>query len=591
MMNKKILFSLFVFLSSFIYFVAQLAPTVVYGDSAELVIGAYKLTIVHPSGYPLYLLLGKLFTFIPIGDIGYRINLMSAFFGALSCSFVFLILLDLAKSLFVSLISTFTLALSFTFSFLSTIAEVYTLNSFFFVLLIYILIQWKRKGEKKFLFLFSFLLGLSLTNHLTILIFFPSFLIYFLLDKSRIYLKLLDLVKIIALFTLGLLPYLYIPISSFSSAETIFWPKIKSLRDFFLFVSGSHFKVWILSQSLSEFLKSILKFISFLLIQFPGFATVFGAIGFLECKKNKKEEFILFSTMFFSLFLFVTNYRVGDINHFYLPCYIIFSIWVGFGIIWLWERTPEEKKFRKLFAFTILLLLISYPLTYEILDIPSRSQQSFYFSDTSRMGLISAEKNSVIICDWSYATLFRYWQMIYKIRRDVIVVFDYDENWIKYVDEIYGKRKIYLSRFEKGVGSKYYLIPESFLYKVEKSPQEFKENVGKPEFLINQVFFDSIVLIGYDIIKEPEERGIFSINLYWKALKKLEKAYFAEIEMLDSRGKTFYFKIFRPVYGFYSTEKWSEGEILKEKLNLYFPFKNSSSFKLKFKLSMKHPKT
>lgn len=589
-MNKKVLFSLFVFLSSFIYFAAQLAPTVIYGDSAELVIGAYKLTIVHPSGYPLYLLFGKLFTFIPIGDIGYRINLMSAFFGALTCSFVFLILLDLAKSLFISLISTFTLVFSFTFSFLSTIAEVYTLNSFFFALLIYILIQWKRKGEKKFLFLFSFLLGLSLTNHLTILIFFPSFLIYFLLEKSKIPLKLLDLAKIIAFFTLGLLPYLYIPIFSFLPTETIFWQKIKSLREFFLFVSGSHFKVWILSQSLLEFLKSILKFISFLLIQFPGLATIFGAIGFLECRKNKKEEFILFSTMFISLFLFVTNYRIEDINHFHLPCYIIFSIWVGFGIIWLWKRTPEEKKFRKLFAFTIILLLISYPLTYEILDIPFRSQKSFYFSDTSRMGLISAEKNSVIICDWSYATLFRYWQMIYKIRRDVIVIFDYDENWIKYVDEIYGKRKIYLSRFEKGVGSKYYLIPESFLYRVEKSPPEFKENAAKPGFLINQVFHDHIVLIGYDIIKEPEERGILSINLYWKALEKLEKAYVAEIEMLDSRGKTFYFKAFRPVYGFYSTEKWKEGEILKEKLNLYFPFQSFSSFRLKFKLSIETTK-
>ncbi len=515
---------------------------------------------------------------------------MSAFFGALTCFFVFLILIDSVKSLFISLISTFTLTLSFTFSFLSTIAEVYTLNSFFFALLIYILIQWKKKRDKKLLFLFSFLSGLSLTNHLTILIFFPSFLIYFLLEKSRTSLKLLDLAKIIAFFTLGLLPYLYIPILSLFPTETIFWQKIKSLREFFLFVSGSHFKIWILNQSLSELLESILKFISFLLIDFPGLATIFGVIGFLEFRRNKKEEFILLSTMFLSLFSFVINYRVEDINHFYLPCYIIFSVWVGSGIIWLWKRTPEEKKFRNLFTFTILLLLISYPLTYEILDIPVRLQKSFYFSDTSRMGLISTEKNSVIICDWSYATLFRYWQMIYKIRRDVIVVFDYDENWIKYVDKIYGKRKVYLSRFEKGVGSKYYLIPESFLYKIEKSPPEFKENIGKPEFLMNQVFFDSIVLIGYDIIKEPEEREIFSIDLYWKALKKPGESFVAEIEMLDSRSKTFYSKKFRPVYGFYSTEKWKEGEILKERLNLYFPFKKSSPFRMKFKLSIETTK-
>ena len=585
-MNRKIFFSLFVFISSFLYFLSQLAPTVVYGDSAEFVIGAYKLTIVHSSGYPLYLLLGKLFTFIPIGDIGYRVNLMSAFFGALTSSFVFLIILDLVQSFFVSLISTFTLTFSFTFSFLSTIAEVYTLNSLFLAILIYILMQWKKKEEKKFLFLFSFFLGLSLTNHLTILLFFPSFLIYFLLEKSRISLKISDFEKTIAFFILGLLPYLYIPIVSFTSTETIFWQKIKSLRELLLFVSGSPFKVLLLNQSLLEFLNSILKFLVFLLFQFPGLATIFGVIGFLECRKNKKEESILFSVIFFFLFLFVINYKIGDIYHFYLPCYLIFSIWVGFGIMWLWKRTPEEKKFRILFALTILLMFIFYPLTYKIVDISVRSYKSFYFLDTSRMGLISTEKDSVIICDWSYATLFRYWQMIYKIRRDVIVVFDFDEKWIEYVDRLLGKRKIYFSRYEKGVGTKYYLIPESFLYKVEKSPPEFKEKMAKPEFLLNQVFFDSIVLIGYDILKEPEERGILSINLYWKALKKPEKICIVEIQMLDSKGKTFYSKEFRPIYGFYSTEKWREGEIMKEKINLYFPFKSSSSFRLKFKLSI-----
>ncbi len=581
------MFFFLIFFASFLFYLFNLAPTVTYGDSAEFVIGAYKLTIVHPSGYPLYLLLGKLFTFIPIGDIAYRINLMSAFFGALTCSMIFLILSELTKSLFISFISTLTLTFSLTFSYLSTIAEVYTFSALFASILIYILIQWRKSGVKKFLFLFSFVLGSSLTNHLTILIFFPSFLIYLFLNKPKTALKPMDLAKMIFLFLLGLLPYLYIPIRSRSSLETIFWPGVKSLKEFMLFISGSHFRVWFLNQNIKEFINSILKFISFLLIQFPGLATVFGAIGFWRNKKEYKKEFILFSLMFFSLFLFGINYQVEDIHHFYLPCYLIFSVWIGFGILWLWKRTPPQKKFKALFILTMSLLFIFYYFTYKFLQIPIQIEKSFYFSDTSRAGLISTEKNSVIICDWAYATLYRYWQMIYKIRMDVIIAFDYREKWIEYVEKLYVKKKVYLSRFEEGVSSKYYLIPEGFIYKVEKTPHRFKVSDAKPQIFLNQTFFDSIVLIGYDILSKPEEREIFSINLYWKALKKLEEVFNAEIEFLDSKRKTFYSKEFKPVYGYYSTEKWNEGEILKEKLNLYFPFKNFSPFELKVKLSFK----
>lgn len=585
-MNKKrFLFSLLSFFAPFLFYLFHLAPTVTYGDSAEFVIGAYKLTIVHPTGYPSYLLLGKLFTFLPIGDFSYRVNLISAFFGALTCAILFLIILELTKSYPISFVSIFTLAFSLIFSHLSTIAEVYTLNTFFFSLLIYILLQWKKSGKKKFLFLLSFILGLSLTNHLTILIFFPSFLIFLLLNKSQISLKPLDYLKFLALFLLGLFPYLYIPIVSLSPSEIIFWPKIKSLKEFIMFVSGSHFKVWFLNQSLKELGKNILKFFSFLLIQFPGLATVFGAIGFLKCKKDKKE-FVLLSLMFFSLFLFGINYKIEDIHHFYLPCHLIFSIWVGFGILWLWERTHPQKKYRFLFTFTLFLLFFLYIFTYQTLKIPIQVEKSYFFPDTSKMGLISTERDSVIICDWAYATLFRYWQMIHKIRKDVIIVFDYDENWLEYVEKLYGKRKLYLSRFEKGVGSKYYLIPENFIYKVEKNPPQFKAPNSKPQIFTNQVFFDSIVLIGYGILNKPEEREILSLDIYWKALKKTEKAYDVEIEIQDKKGRPLSFKKFRPVYGLYSTEKWKKGEILKERVNLYFPLK-SSSFKIKFSISDK----
>jgi len=101
--SRDMVITLGAFVIPFLLYVRTLAPTVhamastdrttVYGlDSAELAAGAYTLGIVHAPGYPLYLLLGKAFSYLPFGDIAYRLNLMSAFFGALTVGLIYLIL-------------------------------------------------------------------------------------------------------------------------------------------------------------------------------------------------------------------------------------------------------------------------------------------------------------------------------------------------------------------------------------------------------------------------------------------------------------------------------------------------------------------
>ena len=69
-------------LLAFLVYLRTLAPTVMWYDMGELTTTSYVLGIAHNTGYPLYILLGKLFTFLPFGDAAYRVNLMSAVFAA-----------------------------------------------------------------------------------------------------------------------------------------------------------------------------------------------------------------------------------------------------------------------------------------------------------------------------------------------------------------------------------------------------------------------------------------------------------------------------------------------------------------------------
>lgn len=58
------------------------APTVGLIDSGELAAGCYLLNILHPTGYPMWTLLGRIATLFPLGTVVNRVAVLSAFFSA-----------------------------------------------------------------------------------------------------------------------------------------------------------------------------------------------------------------------------------------------------------------------------------------------------------------------------------------------------------------------------------------------------------------------------------------------------------------------------------------------------------------------------
>ena len=64
-------------------YIATLAPNVTLEDSGELITAAAKFGVGHPPGYPLWTMSGFLLShLLPFGNLAWRINLLSALFGA-----------------------------------------------------------------------------------------------------------------------------------------------------------------------------------------------------------------------------------------------------------------------------------------------------------------------------------------------------------------------------------------------------------------------------------------------------------------------------------------------------------------------------
>lgn len=149
-----------VFFICWLVYLHTLTPTVGLHDSGDMISGAYVLGIPHPPGYPLYCLLGKLWiTILPIGNIAYRMNLVSALCASLSCMMVYFIILKVGSRkwevrsegnkliphlsfLIPAIVAALILAFATTFWEQAVIAEKYTLNALFTTLLIFILLKW-----------------------------------------------------------------------------------------------------------------------------------------------------------------------------------------------------------------------------------------------------------------------------------------------------------------------------------------------------------------------------------------------------------------------------------------------------------------
>ncbi len=170
-------------------YVRTLAPGVVAGNSAEYQYVAPILGIAHSTGYPLYTLLGKAFTLLPIGSVAYRMNLLSAVAAAVAVATVYALVLRLTGRRMLGVAAALAFAFAASFWSAALIAEVHTLNVAFIALDVVLLLRWStRQGTLPRsevawpeLRLFALMYGLSLAHHRMALLLAPAFAVYIVL--------------------------------------------------------------------------------------------------------------------------------------------------------------------------------------------------------------------------------------------------------------------------------------------------------------------------------------------------------------------------------------------------------------------------
>ena len=184
-------------------YVRSLAPGLLWGDDAEFQLAAWVGGFAHPTGYPLYLLLGWLWThLLPVGDPAFRMNLFSAMWGGVAAGLVALLAMRLTRfvagpnafgflgpSKVGSRLLGFGAALVFvftpTFWSQAVVAEVYTLHATFVAAILFALLVWGERrlvgdvrSARRYSYLIALLFGLSLAHHRSTILLIPAALLF-----------------------------------------------------------------------------------------------------------------------------------------------------------------------------------------------------------------------------------------------------------------------------------------------------------------------------------------------------------------------------------------------------------------------------
>ncbi|MDE2591196.1 MAG: DUF2723 domain-containing protein, partial [Patescibacteria group bacterium] len=221
---------LFIFIS--IVYLLHLSPSVYGGDAGDFISAIVSFGVPHPSGYPLFTVLGILANMLPFSATpAWKIGLVSALASSATITIIYLLIHKLTKSILLALTTATTLAFFYLFWLYAEIVEVFALNNFFFVFLLYLAVLYREKLVKKYLYIMSFVLGLSFANHEITILLVPSLFILVLSANWKILLQWKTVILCFVLFAGGLLPYIYIPFAA-SHNPVINWDNASTLQNF-----------------------------------------------------------------------------------------------------------------------------------------------------------------------------------------------------------------------------------------------------------------------------------------------------------------------------------------------------------------------
>ncbi len=604
-----------VFLSAIAVYLTGLSPTVQWGDPAEMATGAFTLGIVHPTGYPLYMLLGKLFTFLPFGDIAYRLNLMAAVAAAAAAGVLALAVVEMTRRPVLAFVAGLSFAFTPVFWHHAIAAEKYSLHGLFVAVILLLVLVWRRTGQARYFVLLSMVVGLSLAHHRMTVLLAPGLVVAFFALGPWRSLRPRHYVAAAALFLIGPLLYLYIPIRDAANPALNFarfvGVEVQTPQGFLWYISGALFQQDLSLQPadlwnhMSQLGASLVREYSLVLVALA----LVGVYG----QYVRDRRLLLTLALFFGANLaFDMVYQIVNISDYFFVLALVLTIWAAEGfdlvIALLLEATSLGAALasvtRRVSAADLAhLALVPLPIILLLANQPAMDgSHSYTARDSARTVMSTLPKDAVIFVMWPWANLW-YVQSVESLRPDVSIVdvglyslgvrtqavtpevlgrAARSELVQKRLDDLidsYAQRPrfaaFYLTFLPERYGLDYYSKTGPVFQIVDKGPPGARQETAATRDLTGPMVQDALELIRVEA--GPQDTfagGLVRVKLTWRVHRPPARPQeLGFLLALDGRRSESFGYRMRQGYGLSSPQEWLEGTIVDEYYDLFIPLK------------------
>jgi hypothetical protein len=592
-------------------YATTLAPAVLPGDPGEFQFVPPLLGIAHPTGYPLYCLLGWAWSRLPLGsplgapaaDVAYRMNLFSAVAAALAVGVTCLATLALLRQALpalaplprrlVAALAAAILAVTPTLWSQAVIAEVYGLNILIVAWLFYLLLRWGEEGKLRHLLLAALCFGLGLAHHSTTLLVAPASLAYAWLSRpgtgeaalvlrselQRHASRGLRPAHLPLLAILGLAPlllYAYIPLRAphtpylrqplDAGRELVLYEdSLPALLDF---VTGGPFGGSVdLSVDLGErlamasgFLRGELGWIG-LALALVGLARLVIPGGV----PGRWRLLALTGLAFLALLAFNLVYTIGDIYVLFIPVYFVVTLWLAVGAGTLavgaatWRPWAAAVVVAALFLLPLAMARGGYAAADQSGNVAAHEAWENILARPLPEGavLVTDDRNDVMPM-W-------YFQYVHGRRPDLLGLFPLitqeQPTLGSILDLALGTgRPAYLIKEMPGIEVKVEVRPEAGLWRAVGPAVQ-----GEPAVARGDRLDGLLELAGYDLSSASPRAGeTLAVQLHWVPLVPLERRYHSFVHLLDAGGQSVAGSDGQPGGVFYPSTIWQPGERLAD---------------------------
>lgn len=563
-------------------------PTVLDGDSGEFQHMAYYLGVPHSTGYPLYILLAHLFTFLPIGDVAYRVNLFSVVCAALAAPLVYAIALRLIRRRVSAILATLVLVVTPSMWGAAVQAETYALHLLLAALVIFFALRWHQDGRAQDFYFLALAFGFGLTNHRVIAFVAPALVLMVWRGAKRARLDRRMIARGIALVLLPLLLYAYIPIRAnqlIAQQDSANWDLYKredamvkgtvsayynnTPYGFFNLVTGFDNRNKLGFKSPLDEANRLTLATTLLLDQFTIVGVALAIVGAWESFKRNRQEFLFLLTTATGVGFIAIYLRGMSTVYYFSITYLVLALWIALGVDALarWSARVPIKHF----AHVIPVILLALPISVLAFNYSALDQSAYYLARDNAQAVLRDDlaPNAVVIAPWEVSETIRYYQFVENQRPDLLVIM-ISPIWPQFERIMNRARELKRPFYNVEFNPELRTIPGP--RSVQAVPL-LMLNVPRPHYTLqNARIVPEVDILGYDLDPDPPQPGKPTrVLVYYRANARLYPMYSSLLSVNDLTGKPVSDYPGFPGSFYFPTYRWQAGDYYRDAFTVNLP--------------------